>query len=39
MTRLRRLFYRAFGHAWVTAGVPGLLEFPCCARCGKWGRA
>jgi hypothetical protein len=34
-----RLFLcKVFGHAWVSGGVGGILEFPCCVRCGKWER-
>jgi hypothetical protein len=33
-SRLRRLLCRVFGHAYVVAGVEGLLEFHCCVRCG-----
>lgn len=34
----RRWWCRRFGHVNVTAGVEGLLTFPACRRCGKWGR-
>jgi hypothetical protein len=33
-SRWRRLLCRWFGHRYVVAGVEGLFEFQCCARCG-----
>jgi hypothetical protein len=34
----RRLLCSVFGHWWGCSGIGGLLEFPVCRICGRWGR-